>query len=164
MIEINRLKHPYTNKERLRFIVENNHKNGYLIQEDSKTGDLIALAKDEDELSKIDKENIAHLNMTRLDFVNCLEKLGISWAALKALMAANPEVEKQLEMCSNVWRGNPLLDAMLPLVNQTLSLNITSDDLDKVFIQTCHYERLVKEGESENAVQGKEREEVINPE
>lgn len=164
MIEINRLKHPYTNKEKLHFIVENNHKNGYLIQIDPETLDLMALAKDSEELETIDKENIARLNMTRLDFVNCLEKLGISWAALKALMAANPEVEKQLEMCSNVWRGNPLLDAMLPLVNQTLSLNITSDDLDEAFIQACHYERLAKGGEDSNAVQGKEGEEVINPE
>ena len=123
MIEISRLKHPYTNKVRVNFIVENNHRNGCLIQGDPETGDPVALAKDDEELKAIDKENIAHLNMTRLDFVNCLEKLGISWAALKALMAANPEVEKQLEMCSNVWRGNPLLDAMLPLVNQTLSFH-----------------------------------------
>lgn len=164
MIEINRLKHPYTNEERVDFIVENNHRNGYLIQGDPETGDLVALAKDDEELKAIDKENIAHLNMTRLDFVNCLEKLGISWAALKALMAANPEVEKQLEMCSNVWRGNPLLDAMLPLVNQTLSLNITSDDLDEAFVQICHYERQYKGGEEADAVQGKEGEEVIDPE
>lgn len=164
MIEVDRLKYPYTKKERLHFVVENNHKNGYLIQEDSETGDLVALTRDRDELSQIDKENIARLNMTRLDFVNCLEKLGINWAALKALMAANPEVEKQLEMCSNVWRGNPLLDAMLPLVNQTLSLSVTPDDLDEAFIQVCHYERLAKGGESEDAVQGKEGEEVIDSE
>lgn len=163
MIERRRLAYPYSRKDYIDFIVENNHKRGYLIKTDN-NGDIVALDKDNDELKAIDKENIARLNMTRLDFVNCLEKLGISWAALKALMAANPEVEKQLEMCSNVWRGNPLLDAMLPLVNQTLSLNITSDDLDEAFIQICHYERLAKGGESEDAVQGKEGEEVINPE
>lgn len=163
MIERRRLAYPYSRKDYIDFIVENNHKRGYLIKTDD-NGDIVALDKDNDELKAIDKENIARLNMTRLDFVNCLEKLGISWAALKALMAANPEVEKQLEMCSNVWRGNPLLDAMLPLVNQTLSLNITSDDLDEAFIQACHYERLAKGGEDSNAVQGKEGEEVINPE
>lgn len=163
MIERRRLAYPYSRKDYIDFIVENNHKRGYLIKTDN-NGDIVALDKDNDELKAIDKENIARLNMTRLDFVNCLEKLGISWAALKALMAANPEVEKQLEMCSNVWRGNPLLDAMLPLVNQTLSLNITSDDLDEAFIQICHYERLAKGGESEDAVQGKEGEEVIDPE
>lgn len=163
MIERRRLAYPYSRKDYIDFIVENNHKRGYLIKTDD-NGDIVALDKDNEELKAIDKENIARLNMTRLDFVNCLEKLGISWAALKALMAANPEVEKQLEMCSNVWRGNPLLDAMLPLVNQTLSLNITSDDLDEAFIQVCHYERLAKGGESEDAVQGKEGEEVINPE
>lgn len=163
MIERRRLAYPYSRKDYIDFIVENNHKRGYLIKTDD-NGDIVALDKDNEELKAIDKENIARLNMTRLDFVNCLEKLGISWAALKALMAANPEVEKQLEMCSNVWRGNPLLDAMLPLVNQTLSLNITSDDLDEAFIQICHYERLAKGGESEDAVQGKEGEEVIDPE
>lgn len=163
MIERRRLAYPYSRKDYIDFIVENNHKRGYLIKTDS-NGDIVALDKDNEELKAIDKENIARLNMTRLDFVNCLEKLGISWAALKALMTANPEVEKQLEMCSNVWRGNPLLDAMLPLVNQTLSLNITSSDLDEAFIQVCHYERLAKGGESEDAVQGKEGEEVIDPE
>lgn len=162
MIERRRLAYPYSRKDYIDFIVENNHKRGYLIKTDD-NGDVVALDKDNEELKAIDKENIARLNMTRLDFVNCLEKLGISWAALKALMAANPEVEKQLEMCSNVWRGNSLLDAMLPLVNQTLSLNITSDDLDEAFIQVCHYERLAKGGESEDAVQGKEGEEVIDP-
>lgn len=163
MIEKARLKAPYLRIQYIDFIVENNHNKGYVIKTDN-NGDIVAFAKDDEELKAIDKENIARLNMTRLDFVNCLEKLGISWAALKALMAANPEVEKQLEMCSNVWRGNSLLDAMLPLVNQTLSLNITPDDLDEAFVQICHYERQYKGGEEADAVQGKEGEEVIDPE
>lgn len=149
MIERARLIYPYSIKNYADFIVKNNHKNGYVIEKD-KNGDAVALEKEpptSEELKVIDAENIARLNMTRLDFVNCLEKLGVSWAAIKALMAANPEVEKQLEMCSNVWRGNTLLDAMLPLVNNTLNLNITPADLDEAFIQVCGYERIYQGGE-----------------
>lgn len=145
MIEINRLKYPYTKEQRLFFIVENNHKNGYLIQIDPETSDLLALAKDNEELKAIDKENIGHLNMTRLDFINGLETLGIGWSAIKALIAANSEVDKQLTMCSNVWRGNPLLDQMIEVVNQTLKLSITPTDLDEIFIQKCGYTRLARE-------------------
>lgn len=148
MIEINRLKHPYTKEQRLFFIVENNHKNGYLIQIDPETSDLLALAKDNEELKAIDKENIGRLNMTRLDFINGLETLGIGWSAIKALMAANSEVDKQLTMCSNVWRGNPLLDQMIEVVNQTLKLSITPTDLDEMFIQKCGYTRLAKNEET----------------
>lgn len=149
MIERARLVHPYSRKDYFYFVAENNHKKGYVIEKD-KNGDAVALEKEPptaEELKAIDAKNIAHLNMTRLDFVNCLEKLGVSWAAIKALMAANPEVEKQLEMCSNVWRGNALLDAMLPLVNNTLNLNITPVDLDEAFIQVCGYERIYQGGE-----------------
>lgn len=141
------LKYPYSEEDRVNFIVENNHKKGYLIQIEPKTSDLLALAKDNEELKTIDKENIAHLNMTRLDFINGLETLGVGWSAIKALMAANDEVDKQLTMCSNVWRGNPLLEQMIEVVNNTLNLSITPTVLDEMFVQKCGYTRLAKEEE-----------------
>lgn len=147
MIKIQTLKYPYSQKDKINFIVENNHKNGYLIQIDPETSDLLALTKDNEELKAIDRENIGRLNITRLDFINGLETLGIGWPAIKALMAANNEVDKQLTMCSNVWRGNPLLDQMIEVVNQTLKLSITPADLDEIFIEKCGYTRLAKSEE-----------------
>ena len=84
---------------------------------------------------KEDEKNarIAMLHVTRLDFINILEELGLTWSNMKAIMAQYPEVEKELTMCSNVYRGNPLIDNMIPMVNQAFGLNITTVDLDNAF-------------------------------
>ena len=56
------------------------------------------------------KEEIGMLYMTKLDFIKSLESIGISWMAIKGLMEQYPDVEKELMLCSNVYRGNPLID------------------------------------------------------
>lgn len=88
-----------------------------------------------EEVNAAKREEIAHLYVTRLDFINILEDLGLVWANMKVIMAQYPEVEKELMMCSNVYRGNPLIDNMIPLINQAFSLNITTVDLDNAFIE-----------------------------
>ena len=90
-----------------------------------------------EEVNAAKREEIAHLYVTRLDFINILEDLGLVWANMKAIMAQYPEVEKELTMCSNVYRGNALIDNMIPLINQTFGLNITTIDLDNAFIEKC---------------------------
>lgn len=90
-----------------------------------------------EEVNAAKREEIAHLYVTRLDFINILEDLGLVWANMKVIMAQYPEVEKELMMCSNVYRGNPLIDNMIPLINQTFGLNITTVDLDNAFIEKC---------------------------
>lgn len=105
-------------------------------------GEEYVTVKDSKEIYKQkDKENIAMLHVTRLDFINMLEDIGISWNRIKGLMESYPEVEKQLMLCSNVYRGNPLIDQMAQLID----VNITSDILDELFITKCNYKRLYQE-------------------
>ena len=49
-----KLKKPYTDEQRIKFIVENNHKLGYVIQETDKS--LVALAETEEEQIEAKKE------------------------------------------------------------------------------------------------------------
>lgn len=87
-----------------------------------------------DILDKLEQERqneIKMLYMTRLDFVKALESVGISWTTIKGLMEMYPDVEKELMMCSNVYRGNELLDQMAELVDPS----ITHEVLDQLFIR-----------------------------
>lgn len=88
------------------------------------------------ELQRI--EEIGKLYMTRLDFIKALESIGISWMAVKGLMEQYPEVEKELMLCSNVYRGNPLIDQFAK------NFNVTSEQLDNLFIQKCEREDLLE--------------------
>lgn len=95
------------------------------------------LVKDQNAWGVYRANEIAHLFVTRLDFINILEDLGLVWSNMKAIMAQYPKVEKELTMCSNVYRGNALIDNMIPLINQAFGLNITTVDLDNAFIEKC---------------------------
>lgn len=95
-----------------------------------------------EKIRKQDRDNIDMLHITRLDFINCLEKLGLTWQNVKALFSQYPSVEKELTMCSNVYRGNPLINQMIPLVNNSFGLNITPEQVDEEFIEKTGYERL----------------------
>lgn len=81
-----------------------------------------------EELEEKEKERIKMLCMTRLDFIKALESVGISWTTIKGLMEMYPEVEKELMMCSNVYRGNPLIGQFAS------SFGISSEVLDNLFI------------------------------
>lgn len=84
------------------------------------------------------KEEIGMLYMTKLDFIKALESIGISWMAIKGLMEQYPDVEKELMLCSNVYRGNPLIDQFAK------NFNVTSEQLDNLFIQKCGREDLLE--------------------
>jgi len=139
------LKKPYTQQQKFKFIVEYNLKKSYNIEE-TEDG-LVGTPPPERDLEQEDKENIAKLHVTRLDFINILESLGISWINVKAFMANYPEVEKELMMCSNVYRGNELINNMIPVINKAFGLTITESDLDEAFIQVCGYKRIYQGGE-----------------
>lgn len=73
------------------------------------------------------KLRILKMRMTPLDFIKCLESVGITYSQIKDLCNSNDEVDKQLRFCSNVYRSNNLLDAMC------LQFGVTSEMLDKLF-------------------------------
>lgn len=91
-------------------------------------------------------EQIAMLNMTPLDFIKVLEELGLTWVNLKAIMTQYPDVEKELTMCQLVYRGNPLLNQMIPMVNKTFGLSITEQQLDLAFAKKNNREDLLEGG------------------
>lgn len=73
------------------------------------------------------KERIARMYMTPLDFIKCLETFNITYTQIKSLCDANEEVDKNLRLCANVFRGNPLLD------NLCGQFGVTPQQLDELF-------------------------------
>lgn len=75
-----------------------------------------------------EKERVAMLKMSPRDFLlACTQQLGIEWSAIKALMNSNPQVEIELQFCTFVYRGNPLLDQLCG------NFNVTPEQLDELF-------------------------------
>lgn len=109
-------------------------------------GEYIEDSKVRDILINKYKVNIAMLKMTPLDFIKVLEELGLTWVNLKAIMTQYPDVEKELTMCQFVYRGNPLLNQMIPMVNKTFGLSITEQQLDLAFAKKNNREDLLEGG------------------
>ena len=123
---------PYTENERMDFIVEYNHNQGYVIEE-TKT-ELQALGYTEIELAEKEKERKALLNLTGSDvergiyqvigmdfddilvYITELKPEGVDLKALKIELKAN-----------HFYRGNPYIDIVGSL------LGFTSEQLDKFF-------------------------------
>ena len=91
--------------------------------------DVILNPSYEKEQELKEKERIARLSMTKLDFANCLEKVGVTYEQLKELLASNREAQRQWELCERVYRFNPLLEELAGV------FNITPEQLDTMFKQ-----------------------------
>lgn len=119
---------PYTEKERIDFIVKNNHNKGYTIEE-LENGSLQAfeMIKTDEEKTQEEKERIAMLKMTPRDFLLAVVDMGVDYSKIKELMASNPQVEIELQYCNNVYRGNPLLDQLCG------NFGVTAEQLDELF-------------------------------
>lgn len=145
------LNKPYTKKDKNDFIA-NANKTGLKVERTElglialevheKLADGVVVDNTEDYIKGLrerDKENIAMLKMTALDFINeCEKELGLTYTVFKNLMDRNPEVEKQLRYCNHVFRGNPLLDQM------AAECKVTPEQLNEMFIKFCGYKRLVE--------------------
>lgn len=101
--------------------ISEDHENVYFVV----NGEFVK--KDRAELEE--KARIAKLKMTPLDFIKCLEILGVQYAQIKALCDANEAVDKELRFCSNVYRGNALLDQLCG------QFGVTPEQLDEIFKQ-----------------------------
>ena len=74
-----------------------------------------------------EKKRIAMLKMTPRDFLLAITQMGVDFAKIKELMAANPQVEIELNYCNYVYRGNALLDQLCG------QFGITTTQLDELF-------------------------------
>lgn len=135
------LKKPYTDEQRINFIVENNHKKGYTIEESATS--LVALGETEEEKQAKEQERIAMLSLTAADvergiykatgkdfedvvaMVTELQPQGLDIKALKIELKAN-----------NFYRGNPYVDAVGSL------LGFTKEQLN-AFFETGDYTKLI---------------------
>ena len=128
---------PYNEQEKINFIVEQNHKLGYTIEEQEDK--LVALGYTEQEKLKQEKERIALLNMTGADVERAIYKVkGIDFDDILAMVKNNPAIdEKALKIefkANNFFRGNPYIEQVGSL------LGFTSEMLDKFFeTKDYHY-------------------------
>lgn len=81
----------------------------------------------EQEEAERERQRIMELKMTPLDFLKALELLGITYEQVKAIMEANPLVEREMRYCSNVYRKHPMIEQFAQ------QYGITSEQLDYIF-------------------------------
>ena len=136
---------PYTDEQRIKFIVENNHKKGYVIEESATS--LVALGETEEEKQAKEQERIAMLKLTRGDvFRGLLQAKGITRTMLRATIEAMPETTQEeilikemalidFDEALDFYRGNALIDTV------GLQLGITKEQLD-AFFETGDYTKL----------------------
>lgn len=130
---------PYTEQEKIDFIVQQNHRLGYIIEEQEDK--LVALGYTEQEKLKQEKEHIAMLNMTGADVERGIyQAKGMDFDDIIEFVTANPPVcfdVKALKIelkANNFYRGNPYVNAVGAL------LGFTEEQLDKFFeTKDYHY-------------------------
>ena len=130
------LQKPYTENEKIDFIVEQNHNRGYEIRE-TKTA-LEAWGYTEEEKREQRKEQIAKLSMTKREmFLGLYQAKGITPDMLKAQIT-DPQALIEFEYANDYYRGNPLIDVI------GTQLGFMSEQLDK-FFETKDYRELINE-------------------
>lgn len=128
---------PYTENERIEFIVEQNHKLGYELKETETA--LEAWGYTAEELEQQRKEAVAMLMMTGADVERAIYKVkGIDFDDILIMVKDNPLIdEKALNIefkANNFYRGNPYIEQIGNL------LGFTSEMLDKFFeTKDYHY-------------------------
>ena len=138
------LKKPYTENERMDFIVQYNHGMSYRIEETET--ELQALGYTEEELDLQEKERIAKLSLTKREvFLGLYQAKGVTPDMIKAQIT-DPMALIEFEYANDYFRGNPLIDAVGGV------LGITPEQLDK-FFETNDYTVLLPPVEEEEPVE-----------
>lgn len=134
-----KLEKPYTNEQKIRFIVDYNHKLGFKIEETETA--LFALDENEimfegspivDEEYSIKKQaeeqqRLATLKLTKREvFLALYKDKGITPAQIKAQIPSD-EALIEFEYANEYYRGNPLVDMIGNL------LGYTAEQLDYLF-------------------------------
>ena len=81
----------------------------------------------EAEKQQEEKERIGNLKLTKRVFALALQEYGITYTALKELIATNEQAQLEWDLCVELERKNPLLDIM------ALQLGVSSEHLDYIF-------------------------------
>ena len=147
---------PYTDKQRMNFIVEYNHTKGLIVEEG--TDALYALEPDEimkdgkpfvdpeyeTRIAQQEAERIAMLSLTAADVQRGIYKAkGMDFDDILNFVKSNPPQGLDIKAlkielsANNFFRGNPYVDSIGAL------LGFTKEQLDK-FFETNDYNHLVK--------------------
>lgn len=123
---------PYTEEEKIEFIVEQNHNNGYEIKETETA--LEAWGYTEEEKQEQERERINLLSMTKREmFLGLYQAKGITPDMLKSQIT-DPTALIEFEYANDYYRGNPLINVI------GSQLGFTSEQLDKFFeTKDYHY-------------------------
>ena len=140
------LNKPYTNEQRINFILEQNHRTGYEIRETELA--LEAWGYTEEEKEKQKRERIAKLHLTRGDvFRGLLLARQVTRAQIRALIEAMPEETPEQAMAKeyalidfdeslDFYRGVALIDTLGE------QLGISSEAMTQ-FFETNDYHYLI---------------------
>lgn len=105
------LNSPYSEEQRLEFIIENNHNLGYEIRGEEPE-DLIAWGLTEEEKKEQEQERISHLCMTKRVCALMLQELGVPYSQLKEAIATSEQAQLEWDLCVELERCNPLIDVI----------------------------------------------------
>ena len=122
------LNKPFTEEERMNFIVEYNHKLGYEIRETETA--LEAWGYTDEELTEREQECINNLTMTPLDFIGVLQSLGLSLEQINEFLESNLNIKMQLTYCNSVYCG--VVKSFLPITIE--GITITPETVERAFI------------------------------
>lgn len=129
------LQKPYTDDDRLDFIVYNNHKFGYKIRETETALEAWGKTAEEEqqEAEQREAERVANLNLTKADFWIALLDAGITKAMVKEKIELIPDATLKaktlirLDEADHFWRG----DASMDIIGSMFGL--TPEDLTYLF-------------------------------
>ena len=129
------LEKPYTENQRMDFIVEYNHNQGCEIEElEDKTMQASKMVKTPEELAQEEQNRINHLTCTALDLITFIKSLGLTDEQVLAYLQANPSVQLQLTLCQNVFCG--VVRQLCPLkISDTVTL---TDEMVVSFFKKKH--------------------------
>ena len=122
------LNYPYTEEQRINFIIVNNDQNGYEIRTNDNNNNIEAWGYTEEEEQEQEEERISHLQCTKRVFVLMIEQMGFDYfEQVEPLINANRQAKLEWELCVELERANPLLDLL------GAQLGVTHDQLNRLF-------------------------------
>ena len=129
------LRKPYTEQQRINFIVKNNHQLGYEIKETEIALEAWGLTEKEQQEAEeqAEQERIANLNLTKADFWIALLDREITKDMVKEKIALIPDEKLKaktlirIDEADHFWRG----DAAMDIIGAMFGL--TPDDLTYLF-------------------------------
>lgn len=122
----NKLEKPYTEEQRIDFIVENNHQHGCEIRETET--ELQAWGYTEEEKQEQEKSRINKLHLSKREvFLALYKDKGLTPEQIKSQITNKMDLI-EFEYANDYYRANPLIDVI------GKKLGYSSEDLDYLFI------------------------------